>query len=114
MSEWQVILSPECKSEIRGIYDYIANTLLVPETAVKQIRRILTAVKNLAVMPLKNPLYEKEPWRKRGLRKQLVDNFSIFYWPNEKTGEIVVLHVFYGGRNIEELLSTEEKAASDD
>ena len=46
-------------------------------------------------------LYEKEPWRSRGLRKAPAGNFLIFYLPNESTDEVVVFRVFYSGRNIE-------------
>jgi toxin ParE1/3/4 len=104
MNKWKVVLTPEFQEEVRDIYSYIANTLLVPETAVKQVRRIMDAVETLNEMPLRYPLYEKKPWNGRGLRKLVVDNFVVFYLPNEKAHEVVILHAFYGGRNIEELL----------
>jgi len=107
MSEWKVIMSTESKLEVRGIYGYIAYTLLVPDTAVKQVRRILKAVKELANMPMKFPLYEKEPWRGRGLRRRPADNFVIFYLTNDKTKEVIVFHIFYGGRDIENILEKE-------
>ena len=109
MSEWVVVLSPDFKSEVQKIHSYIANTLLVPETALKQVHRIIDGVKSLKNMPLRFPLYEKEPWRSRGLRKLSVDNFIVFYWTNEKTGEVVVFHVFYGRQDIENILNTNAK-----
>ena len=113
MSDWKVILSPDFKAEVRGIHSYIANTLLVPETAAKQIRRIIDAAKSLAEMPMRFSLYENEPWHSRGLRKLSVDNFVIFYWTNDKTKEVVVFHVFYGGQNIEEILKNEANKHND-
>ncbi|MCL2751860.1 MAG: type II toxin-antitoxin system RelE/ParE family toxin [Firmicutes bacterium] len=104
MSEWKVLLTPEFQQEIRDIHSYIANTLLVPETALNQVRRIMDAVESLNNMPLRHSLYEKEPWRSRGLRKLPVDNFIVFYLPNQKTKDVVIFHVFYGGRNIGDLL----------
>lgn len=104
MSQWRILLTPEFKQEIREIHSYIANTLLVPKTAIKQVGRILDAVELLKEMPMRNPLYEKAPWKDRGLRKLVVDNFVTFYLPNENKNEVVVMHVFYGGRNIEEML----------
>ena len=47
MKEYQVLLTPESTQEIRDIHSYIANTLLVPETAKKQISRIMETVKSL-------------------------------------------------------------------
>lgn len=104
MHEWKVVLTPEFKQEFRNIYAYIAEVLLVPETAKKQVGRILDEVEKLNVMPQKFALVEKEPWHSRGLRKLIVDNYIVFYMPNEKTSEVIVFHVFYGGRNIDDLL----------
>lgn len=109
MSEWNVILSSDFKAEIRGIHNYIADTLLVPDTATKQIQRIMETVKSLDEMPHRFSLYEKEPWQSRGLRKVVVDNFMVFYLTNEQTKEVVVSHVFYGGQNIYAILESVEK-----
>lgn len=104
MNKWRVVLTPEFKQEFRNIYAYIAEVLLVPDTAKKQALRILEQVEGLNEMPDRFALVEKEPWHSCGLRKLIVDNYIIFYYPNEQTKEVVVFHVFYGGRNIDELL----------
>ena len=56
-------------------------------------------------MPERNPLYEKEPWRGRGLRKLIVDNFVAFYLPVEKSGHVLVVTVMYGKRDIARILT---------
>ena len=104
MSKYKVLLTPEFQQEIRDIHSYIANTLLVPETAAKQVVRIMDVVKSLDEMPERNPLYEKEPWHSRGLRKVVIDNYVVFYYVNKKVNEVAVFHVFYGGRNIEDII----------
>ena len=104
MNKWRVVLTPEFKQEFRHIYAYIAEVLLVPDTAKKQALRILEQVEGLNEMPDRFALVEKEPWHSCGLRKLIVDNYIVFYYPNEQTKEVVVFHVFYGGRNIGELL----------
>ena len=38
---YSVIYSPEAIDDLREIYSYIAFTLLVPETAEKQVNRII-------------------------------------------------------------------------
>mgnify|MGYP000886896294 FL=1 len=108
MSEWKVILAPEFKQEFKDIYSYIAEVLLVPETAKNQVTRILDQVEKLDEMPNRFPLFEKEPWHSRGLRKLIIDNYIVFYYPNEQMQEVVVFHIFYGGRNIDELLDKEK------
>jgi len=107
MNEWKVIIPPAAISEIRKIYGYIAHTLLVPGTALNQVQRIFKAAKSLANMPKKFALYEKEPWRGRGLRKRPVDNYVILYLTNDNMKEVVIFHVFYGGRDIENILRNE-------
>ena len=53
MSAWKVIITAQAQLEIRGIQSYIANTLLMPETASKQTRRIIDGIKSLDEMPLR-------------------------------------------------------------
>ncbi len=101
---WNVIVTPEFASDLKNIYDYVAKTLLVPDTAKKIYNKIMESVKSLSVLPCRNPLYDKEPWKSRGLRKQVIDNFIVFYLPNENTKEVVLFHVLYGGRNIDEVI----------
>lgn len=66
--------------------------------------RILKAVASLSEIPLRYPLYEKEPWQSRGLRKMSVEKYVVFYLTNEESSTVIVLHVFYAGRNIEKCL----------
>ena len=104
MNKWNIVLTPEFGTEFKEIYEYISNKLLVPETAKKQCKRILNNVESLNDMPFRFPLVEREPWHTRGLRKLNVDNFIIFYYTNEQKNEVVVFHIFYGGRNIDKLI----------
>lgn len=104
MTKWKVFLTPEFKKEFYDIYNYIANILLSPTSAKKQIEKILKYVENLCEMPKKFSLVEQESWRSRGLRKMVVDNYIVFYYLNKIKSEVVIFHVFYGGRNIDELL----------
>ena len=79
MSNWIINYTKSAYSELDAIYKYIAQDLNVPNTANKQIKRITSAIDSLEEMPLRNPLYDEEPWKSRGLRKMLVDNYIIFY-----------------------------------
>ena len=71
------------KQEFRSIYAYIANILLVPDTAKKQLGRILNRIKQPNEMLSWFSLVENEPWHSRGVRKLIVDNYMVFYYPNE-------------------------------
>ena len=104
MKKWNVTVAPEFGDDLRNIHSYISNTLLEPAIAKNFIDRILKAVGTLGELPLRYPLYEKEPWQSRGLRKMLVGNYLVFYLANEESDNVIVLHVFYAGRNIEKCL----------
>ena len=105
MNSWEIIITPEAAKDIRDIYSYIADTLLDPGAARRQVLRILETVHSLEYMPMRYALYEKEPWHSRGLRKAGAGKFLIFYLPKEASGEVVIFHVLYGGRNIEQILN---------
>jgi len=51
-------------------------------------------------MPERHRRYEKEPWRTRGLRLMPVDNYVVFYIPNDERRVVNVVRIIYGGRNI--------------
>ena len=107
MSEWKIILSPKFKIEFNDIRDYISNNLLAPNTAASFCKQVFDKIESLKQMPKRCPLVDKEPWFTRGLRKLIIDNYIVFYYPNEKTMEILIFHIFYKGRNIDELLPTD-------
>jgi len=56
---WKVDYAQSAKQDLRGIYDYIRNTLLEPVTAVNQTNRIMDAADSLDRMPLRHRLYDK-------------------------------------------------------
>ena len=108
MKRWEVTVTPEFADDLRSIHSYIANTLLEPLIAKGLIDRILKAVGALAELPLRFPVYDKEPWKSRGLRKMSVGNYLVFYLANEAANTVIVLRVFYAGRNIENCLNDSE------
>lgn len=42
---YSVVYSPEAIDDLREIYSYIAFTLMVPETAQKQVNRTVTVIR---------------------------------------------------------------------
>lgn len=104
MKKWKVIITPEFEIDLKNIYTYVAEKLQVPNVAKNLTRKILNQIEQLDEMPYRCSLYEKEPWHSRGLRKLIIDNYIVFYLPNEKTNEVIILRVFYSGSNIENLI----------
>ena len=48
---YSIVYSPEAMNDLRELYAYIAFTLLVLETAKKQVTRIRQEIRSLAFMP---------------------------------------------------------------
>ncbi len=111
MSMWHLVYTEQAEQDVRSIYEYIAFTLLAPETAKNQTVRIMDAIANLNHMPFRHPHYEKEPWKSKGLRVLPVDNYLVFYLAVESRKTVAVIRIMYGGRNVEKQLSrTDSKA----
>ena len=45
-----------------------------------------------------------EPLKIRGYRKLMVDNYIIFYLVNEQEKQVVIMRIFYGAQNYQDLL----------
>ena len=98
---WKVEYSDEAKGNLRDISKYISDTLHEPLTAKRQIERIQDAADGLDHLPFRHRLCEFEPWRSLGLRFFPIDNYLIFYLPDELKNAVIIYRIIYGGRDIE-------------
>ena len=106
---FEVEISDQAEADLRGIFEYIAFTLLAPENATGQLDRLENSILSLEQYPMRHRAYEKEPWHSRGLRVLSVDNYVVLYIPNEETKVVTVIRVMYGGRNIDKELKEHTK-----
>ena len=104
MSKWQVQIAKHAEDDLRGIYEYIAFEKLEPGVAKNLIGRIKKRVSKLNNSPQSFALYQKEPWKSRGLRRVNSGNYAIFYIPTEEDNMVTVIRIMYGGRDIESIL----------
>ena len=102
---FDVSYSAEARQDLRDIYEYIAYELLVPGTAARQAERIMKAARSLEQIPMRYRLYEGEPWHSQGLRVLPVDNYLVFYLPDETNATVSIIRIMYGGRDIENQLN---------
>ena len=102
---FHVAYSAEARQDLRDIYEYIAYELLVSETAAGQTERIMKAIRSLEQMPMRHRLYEEEPWHSQGLRVLPVDNYLVFYLPDENSATVNIIRIMYGGRDIDKQLN---------
>ena len=109
MSKWKVVYTKGAEQNLRDIYEYIAFTLLEPDTAAGQAERIMEAIAKLDHMPLRFQEYEHEPWRSKGLRYVPVDHYVVFYYPNEAHQVVSIMRIMYGGRDVQAQLQLAEE-----
>lgn len=101
---YEVVVTGQADADLRGIYEYIAFELLSPDNAAGQLDRLEKNITGLGYFPEKFRLYEKEPWRSRGLRVMPVDNYLVFYIPDRDAGVVTVIRVVYVGRDVDSQL----------
>ncbi len=102
---WDIVYTAQARQDLRDIYEYIALELLAPETATGQTQRIIKMIRSLGEMPMRHQLYGEEPWHSRGIRFLPIDNYLIFYLPEEPENIVNIIRIMYGGRDVRRQLS---------
>lgn len=99
MGNYKVFITDAALKDMEAIYRYITEAFHAPDTAADQYDRIADAALSLALFPERNRLVDFEPERTAGLRRQLVDNYSVFYMV--RGGQVIVTNVLYSASDIE-------------
>ena len=100
-----VIYSPSAENDINGIFEYLADTLGVPETAVKIVKKLYDSADSLESMPQRHGVIDREPFKRLGLRILPVDNYVILYSVDENGGLVLISRIIYSRRNLDTQLS---------
>ena len=96
----KIVYTNTAQRDLREIYEYIAYTLLVPNTAKAISEKIMREVRSLESLPERNPLYRDEPWHSQGVRFLRVKNYLVFYTVNPDADTVSIARIMYGGRDI--------------
>lgn len=103
---YKVGYSVDALDDLREIYAYIADELLVPETAAAQLGRIRKEVRALDFMPARYALVSWEPWHSMKMHQLPVDSFMVYYLINDEERLVTVARIFYGSRDIEGIINS--------
>lgn len=98
MKQYHVQITEKALSDMGAIYDYVAGKLQAPETAMRQYNRIAEAIESLELFPNRCQLFDTQPERDMGLRRLLIDNYSVIYVTNEDS--VTVLRVLYSSSDL--------------
>ena len=104
---YSVRYAPAAKEDLKSIYGYIAYTLQERSTAARKAGCICKAIRSLDAMPERHRAVEWEPWASLGMRMMPVDNYVIYYLVDKEKRTVTVVRIFYGGRNVEEIIKGE-------
>lgn len=96
----KIVYTNTARQDLRKIYEYIAYTLLVPDTAKAISEKNMGEVRSLENLPERNPLYWDEPWHSQGIRFFCVKKYLVFYTVSLDTDTVSVARIMYGGRDI--------------
>ena len=55
-------------------------------------------------MPERYVAVDWEPWSSRGMRKLTVDNYVVYYLVEPTAQLVTVVRIFYGGRDVENII----------
>ena len=101
---YSVELTEQAESDLRSIFEYIAFELNSLQNATGQLNRLEKSIKGLKQMPERFKIYDREPWRSRNLRIMPVDNYLVFYIPNESSKRVNIIRIMYSGRDVQSQL----------
>lgn len=104
-----VAISAEAENDLKEIYEYIAFELQSPDVAAGQLERLEKAILSLSEMPYRFREYNRKKWKKRRLHIMPVDNYCVFYVPDDNIGAVTVTRVIYGARNLPTALNDNEE-----
>ena len=98
MKKYVVEITDEALLDMEKLYNYIALNLSAPENAVGQYNRIADEILKLDHFPERFKEIELELERAKGLRRMMVDNFSVFFVIEGE--RVVVTDVLYSATDI--------------
>lgn len=98
MDKYSVKLMSQALRDLDGIYDYIAHTLLEPETALNLVSRIEDAILSLEMMPSRCPERKHGVYANRGYRQLFIENYTAIFRIDEAKKTVIVVTVRYSPR----------------
>ena len=104
-TKYKVRYSPVAVDDLKEIYSYIANELKVQETAQQQTERIRRRIRSLDQFPGRHKKVDWEPWSSMNMYKVPVDHFSVYYQIKEPENIVLIVRIFYNGRDVESIIN---------
>ena len=91
--KWKIKYSDQARVDIRDIYEYLAYEQHEPETAAKQVQKIMKSIRRLDEMPMRYPIYREEPWKSQGIRYYPEGRRLVFYQVEREKRTVNIVRV---------------------
>lgn len=111
MGSYEVLYAPAALDDLRAIFSYIAFDLKAGQAAEEQTNRIRRKVRSLDSMPGRYRKVEWEPRASMGMYQLPVDDYVIYYLVDQELRTVTIVRIFYGGRDVESIIKSEEGQA---
>lgn len=105
MEYYTVEITDEALADMEQLYSHITYVLLSPENALGQYNRIADEILKLDTFPERFRIMDSEPEHSKGIRRMLVDNYSVFYVIKED--RVIITDVLYSASDIENRLKND-------
>lgn len=104
MKVYNIVLTRRAKDDIIDIGDYIAYTLLEPETSYRFVTGLKSAMITLKELPSRFALVDDCVLASQGIHCMPYKNYYVFYVIEEAVDTVIVLRIGYSRRNWKEIL----------
>lgn len=110
MKKYDVYLMPDAIKDLEGIYGYITDKSGFPERAWSYVEKLQQKCRELETAPLRG---QQRDDLMHNLRIVPIDKKAVAaFLVDEEKKAVLVLNIFYGGRDYEALMMTPPKVPS--
>ena len=93
MDNYKITFTRTARRDIENIYNYICYNLKSKITADRILDKLEYTVGTLSYMPFRHKIYDREPWKSRNLRVLPVDNYIVFYIPDNSQKNVNIITI---------------------
>lgn len=93
MKKYKIQVVKEAKEDLRGIFYYISRVLCEPQIAKRIYKTLNNKIHSLEDMPHRNPLIDEQPYKSRGIRDFIIENYRVLYIVDEKNLSVKILRI---------------------
>ena len=104
LKKYNIVITKDALEDIEDTFDYISEILFEPMYAKRIQKSLLLKIRSLETMPKRNAVIDTEPYKTRGVRILLVENYKVFYIVDEEKEMIYILNVLYKHRDWQNII----------